>query len=138
VADFQGLPETNSRTMAVDGDGIPCQTELSAFGFPRPTKFQNQKFQEKNLTQPVAVNGQGVFRTPAKVWKDSNRFWADSEGLRQASGPTHNTQWEAWPLTATHICAKNFNRILEPCSLQLCSQDGSSIRFLRTLSIYMA
>jgi hypothetical protein len=26
VADFQGMPETNSRTMAVDGEGIPCQT----------------------------------------------------------------------------------------------------------------
>jgi hypothetical protein len=60
VADFQGLPETNSRTEAVDGEGIPCQTELSAFGFSRPTEFQYKKFQEKNLTQPVAVNGQGV------------------------------------------------------------------------------
>jgi hypothetical protein len=63
VADFQGLPETNSRTEAVE-------------------KISRKKFDSARGRQRPRCRW-----TPAKVSKDSDRSRAESEELPQASGP---------------------------------------------------
>jgi hypothetical protein len=54
---FRASSKTTMGSAAVNGHAHLCQ-----------------KIQEKNSTQLVAVNGQGVFRTLAKVWKDSDKL----------------------------------------------------------------